>query len=286
MEILIIAVSGGIDSMALLHMMVKKGGARLVVAHVNHGMRPDSHEDEQLVRSEAKRYGLKFFSTQLNLGELASEDLARRQRYAWLNELAQSLNATAIVTAHHQDDVIETVFINLIRGTGWRGLVSLRSQADLRRPLLQKTKVELVQYAVSNQLNWREDSTNDNPRYLRNYVRLAILPALSSRQRQTLVHLYNQQLQLRQLIDDEVERLLSIASSDQTLPRYFMIMLEPEVSYQIIRRWLNRNLTKTQRHRLRRFIATAKPGAVIELEDNCCLQVTARDLVVYPAAIR
>ncbi len=106
----IVAVSGGIDSIVLLDVLVKSG-AELVVAHVDHGIRADSHEDESFVHRLADKYGLPFVSTRLALGSRASEDLARRERYKWLETVRAQYSAKAIVTAHHQDDVLETIVI-------------------------------------------------------------------------------------------------------------------------------------------------------------------------------
>src|SRR5260221_102633 len=118
----IVAVSGGVDSMALLDMLVVLPGLELVVAHFERGIRADSDQDRQLVAATAARYGLPFVFMRGNLGAGVSEAAARTARYAFLGRVRGAHNAGAIITAHHQDDVIETALINLVRGTGSRGL--------------------------------------------------------------------------------------------------------------------------------------------------------------------
>ena len=287
MKTLVLAISGGVDSMVLLDMMVNQNiDDRLIVAHVNHGIRVDSDQDAILLQKVAGSHGLEFFSTNLDLGSAASEDVARQARYRWLNKLATELEAEAIVMAHHQDDVIETMFINLVRGTGWRGLVSLRDHPKLRRPLIDMSKAEIISYALDRDIEWRDDSTNDDPRYLRNYIRQLIVPSLNSKQRQKLVNLYKTQLKTLPLIEDSAVEIISKASCGDGLSRYFLIMSPPEVNAELYRVWLGQSLTSSQIERLNHFVATARNGAVLELVSGLSLGVTTDMLVVYPASIR
>ncbi|HEX6258362.1 MAG TPA: tRNA lysidine(34) synthetase TilS, partial [Candidatus Saccharimonadales bacterium] len=121
----VVAVSGGVDSIVLLDMLAGQAGLELIVAHFDHGIRQDSTEDAEFVRAAAQRYSLPFELGQATLGPGASEEAARTARYSFLRSIAKKYQAR-IVTAHHADDVIETIAINVARGTGWRGLVSLR----------------------------------------------------------------------------------------------------------------------------------------------------------------
>lgn len=167
----IVAVSGGVDSMSLLDMLVKHGGYELVVAHYDHGIRADSVQDLELVRRVTKEHGLEFVSSQGALGSDASEGTARQKRYGFLESVRKQHDALAIITAHHLDDRIETMLLNQQRGSGWRGLTPLRETKIIKRPLLAVWKHELVQYAKDQNLTWREDSTNQLTDTPRNHIR-------------------------------------------------------------------------------------------------------------------
>jgi tRNA(Ile)-lysidine synthase len=186
----IVAVSGGVDSMVLLDMLVQQPGLLLTVAHFDHGIRDDSHKDRQLVQKTAHNYGLPFVYNKGNLGAGASEADARKARYQFLHTVRKASLAEAIITAHHQDDLLETAIINMLRGTGRRGLSSLKSQDRILRPLLTYSKKQIQSYAETHNIVWYEDSTNKDEKYLRNYVRRQILAKFSDEQRQQLlVHL-------------------------------------------------------------------------------------------------
>ena len=145
--------------MVLLDVLSRYSSATLVVAHVDHAVRPDSHEDERFVRKAAQDYGHEYASCRLD-GMKADEASLCRKRYEFLERMRDEHQADAIVTAHHQDDVLETMIINHMRGTGWRGVASLRSHPKLMRPLLPMSKAGVIRYALDNQIKWREDPTN------------------------------------------------------------------------------------------------------------------------------
>src|SRR6185436_20114617 len=117
----VVAVSGGVDSMVLLDLLRQKPKLELVVAHFDHGIREDSAQDRKLVQRIAKAYGLPFVHAKGNLGPKAGEALAREARYAFLRQVQADHDAKAIITAHHQDDMLKTAIMNLLRGTGRRG---------------------------------------------------------------------------------------------------------------------------------------------------------------------
>ncbi|MDX1765437.1 MAG: tRNA lysidine(34) synthetase TilS [Candidatus Saccharimonadales bacterium] len=203
----VVAVSGGVDSASLLHALSKKDDLELLVAHVDHGIRKDSRADAKFVESLAKQYGLKFISTELTLGSQASEALARARRYEFLNKVREDNKADAIITAHHQDDLIETAMINMLRGTKRRGLSSLKDTKFIRRPLLQITKQKILEYAEKHDLNWREDPTNTDESVLRNYLRRNVLAKISSKQRENLL----QNIKTAEVTNEEIDELISQA---------------------------------------------------------------------------
>ena len=261
----VVAVSGGVDSMVLLHILAKQSPHSLVSAHVDHGIRPDSSEDARLVREVAKQYGILHEETKLNLGQATSEAVARRERYKWLDGIKRQHRAMAVATAHHQDDLLETVVLNLGRGTGWRGLASLRDNADRYRPLLGVSKAALVSYALDHKLVWREDSTNDDLRYSRNYLRHGVMPRMSVGQRRALAELSEKQQQLRQTIEQDLNELVRLVQTEQGLSRYWLIMLPEAVSLEVLRCLTHGQYQPAQLVRLLRFVKTGRQGAVMQL---------------------
>lgn len=183
----VLAVSGGVDSMALLDLLANKPGLELIVAHLDHGIRPDSSKDAQLVRGVAAEHGIPYEGARLSLGPKISEEKARQQRYKFLEMMAQKHKADAIITAHHQDDLIETALLNILRGSGPQGMVSLISNNKVIRPLASIAKQKIVTYAKQKGLHWREDETNTDTTYLRNYLRVNIIPNMTARQRREIL---------------------------------------------------------------------------------------------------
>ena len=126
----------------------------LVVAHFDHGIRQDSLKDELFVSQKASDYELLYEVGHGDLGAATSEAEARDARYAFLNEMKQKHEAADIITAHHQDDLIETALINIIRGTGPKGLVAISRNKNVLRPLLPYPKSEIIAYARAHNLAW------------------------------------------------------------------------------------------------------------------------------------
>lgn len=177
----VVAVSGGADSMVLLDLLAGAAAVRgyeLAVAHVDHGLRPESAADAAFVRAAAGRYGLAYAEHAAALGR-ASEAQARAVRHAWLQEVRARRQALAVVTAHHQDDLLETSLLNLARGTGRLGLAPMAAGAGIVRPLLGCSRAQLRAYAASHAVTWREDPTNADTANPRNYLRHELLPAAS-----------------------------------------------------------------------------------------------------------
>jgi tRNA(Ile)-lysidine synthase len=212
------------------------------------------------------------------LGPNTAEAIAREKRYEWLKAVVVKHDADAIVTAHHRDDVIETVIINMMRGTGWRGLASLRDTDRIRRPLLDISKIDIVTYAIENNLQWREDSTNDDIRYLRNYIRHGIMPRVDQGTTMKLIDLYHAQCTLRDDIETDSARILSYASDGDNVSRYWLIMLPDEAAYEMLRQKFG-SLTRGHSTRLLHFARCARPGSFLELSDSQIYRATVRQLI-------
>jgi tRNA(Ile)-lysidine synthase len=178
----LVAVSGGPDSVALLDLLVQTKDLHsldLVVAHVDHGIHPESARVAEQVEALAASYGLPFESCRLGLGPGTSETTARVARYAWLEELRGRLGATMIFTGHHAGDQVETVLMRVLRGSGPAGLAGMGAVSkSLVRPLLSITRAELAAHLDERGLNTWLDPANSDPRHLRSWIRSTLLPAL------------------------------------------------------------------------------------------------------------
>ncbi|HBG07328.1 MAG: tRNA lysidine(34) synthetase TilS [Geobacteraceae bacterium GWC2_58_44] len=188
-ETVVVAVSGGADSVALLDILARLGdlALRLVVAHLNHGLRGRASDgDEEFVSGRAAQYGLPFVLQRTDVKALAAssrlslEDAGRRARYAFFARVAKEHGATSIALAHHLDDQAETVLIRLLRGAGASGLSAMGSgcRGILKRPLLQVSRSELEHYLKGRGLSYRTDATNADTAILRNSIRHELIPFL------------------------------------------------------------------------------------------------------------
>lgn len=264
----VVAVSGGVDSVVLLELLSRQGNLKLIVAHVDHGIREDSAKSAHFVKELAGKYNLSYRQVRLTLGEDAGEEVARQKRYAYLRRLVRETKADAVITAHHADDVVETMVINLLRGTGWRGLASLASTDEIIRPLLACRKASLIRYAKDYGLNWHHDSTNDSVKYTRNYVRRHITPKLHH---DDWYKMYQTQLQLRTAIDSEVQNIRSFR-------RYDYIMWPRSVALEILRSFLP--LTRLQAEYALHAIKTMKSGKVVEVGSGFKIVFNRDDFIV------
>lgn len=187
-ELVIAGISGGPDSMALLHILTCLRPVLefdLAVAHLNHGLRPEAQTEENFVHDYCRNEGIAFYSRQLDVGRLASqqkqsvEEAGRDSRYRYFAELAAELDAARIATAHHQDDNAETVLLNLVRGSGIKGLRGIRPlNGMIIRPLLCLTRKDIEEYLEKHSIEYCIDESNYSTDYLRNRIRHQLLPLL------------------------------------------------------------------------------------------------------------
>jgi tRNA(Ile)-lysidine synthase len=272
----VVAVSGGVDSVVLLdklYNLCKVEPCKLVVAHFDHGIRSDSHLDAKFVEDLANRYKLPFEMKREELGPNTSEETARHRRYDFLRSVAKKYNAK-LVTAHHSDDVIETIAINLLRGTGWRGLAVMDS--DIVRPLVDMTKSEIIEYAKQHKLSWREDSTNASSDYLRNRVRKQTNELDADVKRQLLA-LWTTQKSLKKQIDKEVEGL---TGGGPVYERYFFVHLDDSVAIEILRGIFEGRLTRPQLLKVLHAIKTSHAGKTIQAGGGVVINFTSRNFTV------
>ncbi|AOZ98090.1 tRNA lysidine(34) synthetase TilS [Flavobacterium commune] len=182
---LLMATSGGIDSMVMVHLF-RELHYSIALAHCNFQLRGlESFGDQNFIQEYANENEIPLFLTQFDTEtfaqdyKLSTQIAARELRYNWFYELLETENYDYILTAHHADDTIETFLINLSRGTGLEGLLGIPAQNDkIVRPILPFTRAEILVYAKENNIQWREDSSNASDKYLRNKIRHHLVPLL------------------------------------------------------------------------------------------------------------
>lgn len=178
----LLAVSGGVDSMVMLSLFAQ-ANLKYQVSHINHAKRAEeSDKDEDLVERIANKLNVKFH--QKRLGKCSKgnfQEWARNQRYEQWQQILRHENIDYICTAHHKDDSIETFLMNLMRGSGLNGLTGINNNSHIIRPLLGFTKEQITAYADRNKVEYREDASNAENTYLRNYIRNELLVAIVDR---------------------------------------------------------------------------------------------------------
>ena len=272
----IVAVSGGIDSVVLLDLM-SRTEKDLVVAHFDHGIREDSASDARFVEALADKYKIQFVCRREKLGSGASEELARQRRYEFLRGVAADFNGM-IVTAHHREDIIETVAMNLARGSRWRGLAGM-SDSEIARPMSGWTKQRIYEYAIRQKLEWCEDETNQSDAYQRNRFRRRINYELDEYQKAGVYEVWRQQRKLRIEIEQELERFDDVVNS-----RYFLTMIEDNVAQELIYYYILRHydvsLLGSQLERALNAIKTGKPGSCWQIGGGIMMKLTMRDVII------
>ncbi len=243
---ILLTVSGGVDSMVMLELFAS-AGYNVGVAHCNFQLRGDeSDEDDVLVAERAAALGVEHFNRRFDTAaEMAAsgdsmEMVARRQRYEWFEELSREHGYTLIAVAHHIDDSIETFFINLFRGTGLKGLTGITEQrGKIIRPMMFAQRKDILEYAHSHRIPFREDSSNRSTKYLRNKIRLGLIPRVkeispkfSSMMRKNIARLINAQQFINATIAKIGDEILSYNEGiytldfnkiDPSLPRDFVV---------------------------------------------------------------
>ena len=186
---LVLGVSGGPDSITMLDILknIKNSGElnfEIVVAHINHMIRTESTDDEQYVENYCKKNGIKFYLKRIDVNEYANnnkmgtEEAGRKIRYEFFDEVMKVTNSNKIAIAHNKNDKIETIIMNIFRGTGLLGLKGIEPKRNDKyiRPLIECERKEIEEYCEKNNLNPRIDKTNFSNDYTRNKVRNVVLP--------------------------------------------------------------------------------------------------------------
>lgn len=272
------AVSGGRDSMALLHLLSALAGGigfQVAAAHFNHQLRDSAGRDEEFVRDWCREHGIPFTRGQGNVREFAKreglsvEDAARSLRYAFLREAAEDLGADRIAVAHHRDDNAETLLLHLIRGAGMRGLGGIPPvRGNIVRPLLEAGRDEIDAYIAKNALPFVEDESNQDPSYARNRLRLEVLPLME----QIAPGCAGRIAAAAALVREENEYIQKEA--DELLPAAYDggITLPASVLHKTDE-VLGRRLVRGMALRLGESLNRRQTDAILRLRNNCFLDL-------------
>lgn len=241
----LLAVSGGIDSMVLFYLFSEIYPAdRLYVAHCNFGLRyEDSDEDEAFVSREVLNKHIPLFVKRFDTfsysrkGKMSIQEAARKLRYEWFYELLQQHSINWIVLAHHLNDKAETFFLNLLRGSGVKGLIAMQIKEEdkkILRPLLSFTREQIYRYAQDNHIPWREDKSNISTKYNRNYFRHKISKHLAYINPQWEKHIFQTQQVLKEyyqlarpILDYEVEKTVNRNASNREVLNKTILQTHP-----------------------------------------------------------
>lgn len=248
------AVSGGADSMCLLHMLSQREDISVVAAHYNHQLRgAESDRDEQFVRELCGKWGIPLMVGRGDVKAFArkekrsTEEAGRILRYGFLVQTAEAEGCHRIATAHNADDNAETMLLSLVRGTGLTGLTGIPFRREnIVRPLLGMTRREILHYLEQHHIPHREDSSNRDERYARNKLRVKVMPVLRHLNPQTAEHMANTAAQLAEIdryLDENAGVFLSQAQESPgrvSLPTEVLFqapkVLQPRIIFQLLDR--------------------------------------------------
>lgn len=269
---IIVAFSGGYDSMCLLDIL-NKLGEKLVAVHLNHNWRgEESLKEAQNCENFAKSRGIQYYSEILSDSIEKTETAAREARYDFFRRCAKKFNSKIVFTAHNFDDNAETVLYRIIRGTGTIGLQGIAEKRDIfYRPLLKTTRAEIEKYCKDNNLNPNNDSSNSNTKYKRNFIRHKIIPLLR---------------EINPNVTVALNSLSEIAYEDNNLINTYLptnLIQASEIEQKrLIYKILNENNLDYDREKIeniKKFIQenkNSKSGKKISLADNLWLFVSSK----------
>lgn len=280
----VVAVSGGVDSMVLLDLACKSvGSENIIAAHFDHMVRPhlERKTDIHLIEKYTEANSIRLQQAAYQ-GDDKSEAAMREARYQFLEKVRIDYKYNSVITGHHLDDLVETAIINLMRGTKGAGLNSITNSGTLLRPMLEFTKQEIREYAQQNDILWHEDSTNTDIRYLRNYVRAKIVPALRvAKKYEEFVSIIREQKPLEESVQELVSQSLNannLQYEKNKLKRAEFINLPHDVSMRFMHEMMKNSHLAIESNKdlvlkATIFAKTATSGSAMDLSSNTILKI-------------
>ncbi|ADQ07726.1 tRNA(Ile)-lysidine synthetase [Caldicellulosiruptor hydrothermalis 108] len=251
----LIGCSGGVDSMVLLDCICRlkdEYSLDITVAHLNHMLRPEADDDEKFVIEMCKRYNIKCITRKVDVAKLkkekglSEEEAGRSARYSFFYEIAQELNIDRILLGHNKNDVVETFFLNLFRGSGMEGLASVPPVRDIiARPLINVSREEIEEFAKVNNIPFVVDKTNFSLKYKRNIVRNEILPLIKEKFGESVLNTIFRTVEIIREESDQIEELAQ---------KYFQECVQKEDIYYVLNIEKTKNLPAFLRRRIIKMI--------------------------------
>lgn len=290
----LMAVSGGIDSMVLCHLMIQlksEFNLKLSVIHIQHHLREDAEADAQYVRSFCKKNDLSFFREDIDplskQKDQSVEAWARNNRYNLFYKLKEKIGADKILTAHHGDDQIETILLHIADGSGVDGLRGIREQMkSVTRPMLPFSRKEIDVYAAENKIHFRKDSTNDDLSHPRNFLRKKVIPNWKQQTPhlvssfQNLTENMNETKEVLDfLIKKSIDDYVEIESKERMIIKLDEFRNEPFSFHSFLINYLIGKNDLWRRHdwnNLKQFIQHAETGAVLSIQNYKLLKDRGR----------
>ena len=271
--------------MTLLDFCLKKYPKKsLVVAHFDHGTRPSAKDDYLFVEKNCNELGVKFVGKHAKLGAGVSEEKARKARYEFFYSLLEA--GDKLVVAHHLDDLVESVAINLIRGTGWRGLAVMDTK-EIERPFLNWTKNDILKYASSNGIVFREDPTNSQDNYLRNRIRFSVRN-MDRKTKKEIFDLRGNQIEKKMEISGAIKTIIDgIAILSENEREIFLrepfFGMEDDCAIEILKMLLEKNEIFCTRPQLQNFLGAVrnyKAGKYFNLPNDRLVRIDKKTFMV------
>lgn len=280
-ETVVVATSGGPDSMCLLN-LIKDTNKKIICAHVNHKLREESNEEAKMVKSYCTSNNITYEYFEITNYKGNTENYAREKRYKFFEKILKKYNSKYLLTAHHGDDLIETILMRIIRGNidnleGFKKLTK-RDNYYIYRPLITKTKEDILNYCKKNKIKYALDKTNFEDTYTRNRIRKYILPELKKENKnihENFIKLSNKVQNYEEYINKEVEKKLKEIYKNSTIDIKKLNteenIIKEKIVYKILKKTYKENIKYIKQNHINSIIKSLenkKPNIIVYLPKN------------------